>query len=53
MGHEEMLNYMKTKFKEVIDECIEKSGHDIGLVDLTATEALESAMGDLMDEYYK
>ena len=53
MGYEEMLNYMKTKFKEVIGECIVESGHDIGLVDMTATEALESAMGDFMDEYYK
>lgn len=53
MEYEEMLNYMKAKFKEVIDECIVKSGHNIGLVDSTATEALESAMGDFMNEYYK
>ena len=53
MGYEEMLSYMKTKFAEVINECIEKSGHDIHLVDITATEAVETVMGDFMDEYDK
>lgn len=53
MGYEEMLKYMKEKFSEVISECIKKSGHDIGLVDATSVEAIESVMSDFMDQYYK